>query len=185
MEPGVAREAVGLVGALALVLLSLGVALRALDALPVLISGERPGMARFQSVEAAERALGERVYLPAFFPDTLSWPPATIRVYAGPPKAAAIAFSARDGRSIRLILYQVPGAGESIPMALMPAGRVLHKTEVTMPDGSAILFRLELPGGVIGNDLVWYRAGETLALRYEGPAEELLLIARSLHRRRP
>jgi len=183
--PGTVREAFGLVGSLALVLLTLGVVLRALDALPGLVSGERAGIVRFQSVEGAERALGERIYLPAFFPDTLNWPPASIRVFAGPPKAAAVAFSARDGRSTRLVLYQAPGAGESIPMALMPAGRVLHKTDVTMPDGSAVLFRLELPGGLIGNDLVWYRAEETLALRYVGPADELMLIARSLHRRRP
>lgn len=182
-SPG--REAVSLIGSLVVVVALAGGALRALDAVPHLLTGERKGVTRVQSIDGAERVLGVRLFLPAFFPDTLQWPPASIRVYAGPPASSALAFAGRDGTPDRLMIFQAPGPLASVAMTLMPAVHTLHQTDVEMPEGSAVLLRVEFPDGRIGNDLVWYRPNETLALRYMGRADELVTIARSLRRRRP
>ncbi len=180
-----AREVAALLGGLVVVLLAAGLALRALDALPRVLAGERRGVVRYQSIAGAERALGTRLFLPAFFPDTLQWPPASIRVYAGPPAASALAFAGRDGSPDRLVIYQAVGPRATVPMALMPAGRVLQTVPIPMADGEATLFRLQLADGAIANDLIWYRPDVTLAFRYAGPANELLTIAHSVRRRRP
>lgn len=180
-----AREAATLVVSLAIVTALAGGALRALDAVPQLLTGDGRGVTRFQSIEGAERALGVHLFLPAYFPDTLQWPPTSIRVYAGPPAASALAVAGRDGTPDRLLVYQAPGPLASVALTLMPPVQALHQTEVEMPAGSAVLFRVQFPDGRIGNDLVWYRSDETLALRYMGPADELVTIARSLRRRRP
>lgn len=179
-----AREVVGLVGGLGVVLLAAALSLRALDALPRVLSGEHLGVTRYESIEGADRALGERLFLPAFFPDTLQWPPASIRVYAGPPRASALAFAGRDGSRDRLVICQAPGRRATVPMALMPAGRVLEAVKVPMPEGEASLVRLQRADGAIANDLIWYRPDVTLAFRYAGPANELLTIARSVRRSR-
>jgi hypothetical protein len=180
-----AREAVALVGGLGVVLLAAALSLRALDALPRVVSGEHRGVTRYESIAGAERALGSRLFLPAFFPDTLQWPPTSIRVYAGPPVASALAFAGRDGSPDRLVIYQAPGRRATVPMALMPAGRVLQTVPIPMAEGDAQLVRLELADGTIANDLIWYRPDVTLAFRYAGPANELLTIAHSVRRRRP
>lgn len=178
-------EAARLIGALGLVLLGAGGALRALDALPQWLGGERRGVTRFPSIEGAERALGERLFMPAYFPDTLRWPPASIRVFDGPPAWAALEFASRDGGTPGLVMYQARGTGAPAAVAVMPPARVLHEVDLPMEVGTATLVRVELPDGAIGNDLVWHRGDETLALRYLGPADELVTIARSLRRRRP
>ena len=179
------REAARAIGGLALVLAAAALALRALDAVPRLVTGEHPGVVRYQSIDGAEHALGVRLFVPAFFPDTLRWPPSSIRVFEGPPACAALAFDGHDGESERLLLFQAPGARASIAMALMPSARVLHQAQVDLAVGSATLFRVELADGRTGNDLIWYRPDETVALRYEGAADELVRIAHSLRRRRP
>lgn len=180
-----AREAAALAGGLGVVLFAAVLALRAFDALPRVLSGEHRGVTRYESIEGAERVLGFRLFLPAFFPDTLQWPPASVRVYKGPPAASALAFAGRDGSPDRLVIYQVPGARATVPMALMPAGQMLQTVQVPMPVGEGTLIRFEAPDGAIANDLIWYRPDVTLAFRYAGPANELLTIARSARRSRP
>ena len=182
---GWARETARVIVVLAAVMGAAALALRALDAAPRLVTGERRGVARFLSIDGAEHALGVRLFVPAFFPDTLRWPPSSIRVFAGPPACASLAFDGRDGEPERLVIYQAPGPRASIAMALMPSARALHRAEVDLSAGSATLVRVELADGRIGNDLIWYRPDETLALRYDGPADELVRIAHSLRRRRP
>jgi len=137
-----------------------------------------------RTIEAAERALGERLFLPAYFPDTLVWPPASILVLRRPVPAVAVVFG-REQADGGLICYQARGARATIPMALMPAGQVLVETPVEMPEGEARLVRLQSADGAIVNDLIWFLGDRTLGLRYDGPAEELLTIARSLRQRRP
>jgi len=180
-----AREAVALGGGLGVVLLAAALSLTALDALPRVLSGEHRGVTRYESIEGAEQALGSHLFLPAFFPDTLRWPPTSIRVYAGPPAASALAFAGRDGSPDRLVVYQAPGPRATVPMALMPAGRVLQTVPVPMPVGEGTMIRFEGADGAIANDLIWYRPDVTLAFRYAGPANELLTIARSARRSRP
>lgn len=179
------REAAGIVGSLVMVMTGAALALRGIDAIPRLLTGEAHGVVRYGSIDAVERAFGRRLLLPAVFPDTLEWPPSLVRFHPAPPVSVALTFAGRDDRSARLVLYESRGARASIPVALMPAGLVLHRVDVPVPDGQAVLYRVQMADGAIRNDLVWPRADGAVALRYAGPADQLLTIARSLRRGRP
>lgn len=179
------RESVGIAVPLVLVVGSAALLLRALDAIPQFLTGEGRGVLRYESVEGVERVFGWHVLLPAFFPDTLQWPAAAIRFYPGPPAAVMMTFAGRDDGVARLVICEARGARASIPMVLMPAGVVLHRVQVPVSEGTAALHRVTTTDGSERNDLVWYRPESTVALRYAGSADELLLIAKSLRRRRP
>jgi hypothetical protein len=182
---GTVRETAGIVGPLVIVMALAVAALRGLDVLPRWVAGEGRGVVRYASVAGVEQVFGERLLMPAFFPATLQWPPAAVRFHAGPPPAVAVTFAARDGGAERLVLYETHGARASIPMALMPAGLVLHRVAVPVAQGEAVLYRVQMSDGAIRNDLVWHRDDAAVALRYAGPADELVTIAKSLRRGRP
>ena len=83
-------------------------------------TGASPGT---QSIEGAERALGTRLFLPAFFPGHAAV--AARRRSAstrGRRRPRRVAFAGRDGSPDRLVIYQAPGRRATVPMALMPAG---------------------------------------------------------------
>jgi hypothetical protein len=176
------REVIRILTGLALVLVGAIVTLSGLDALPDLLSGHNPGIEAYESIEGGQRALGERFLVPAFFPDTLNWPPTAVRVHPAPPKSVALVFAGRDGEPDRLIIFEAFGPRTSIPMALTPSGLVLHRVDVPMTEGECVLYRVQVGDGSTRNDLVWMRPDATVALRYAGSADELITIARSLYR---
>ncbi len=185
-QRGLARDAAEIVGTLIAVTALAGAALRALDALPGLLRREGRGLVRVDSLEAAERLFGEPLLEPAFFPDTIAWPPAIIWVHKGPPVAVVAVFTGRDGRIERLRLCAVRGPG--LPEGLLPPAHRLHRVAVEMQAETAppaVLDRVQIETGAIAHDLVWSRGDLTVALRYTGSADELVAIARSLRRRRP
>jgi hypothetical protein len=94
----------------------------------------------------------------------------------------ALSFSSRRTAD-RLAIFR-RHARASIPMQLMPAGRVLHRVAVPVEEGEATLYRVQMPDGSLRNDFVWHRDDLALAMRYVGPADELRSIALSVHWRR-
>ncbi len=181
MRAATLLHAAGIASSLALVIAGSALVLHGIDAVPGLLTGEGRGIVRYESIEGVEHAFGARLALPAFFPDSLRWPPERVRLHAAPPVTAALSFAGRDGQADRLAIYQARGARASIPMSLMPAGRVLHRVAVPVTEGEAALYRVQLPNGSIRNDFIWHRDEASLALRYAGPADELLSIALSVH----
>lgn len=181
MRAATLLHAAGIAGSLAVVMAGSALALYAIDALPGLLTGDGTGIVRYESIEGVERAFGRRLALPAFFPDSLRWPPAVVRFHDAPPVTAALSFTGRDGQADRLMVYQARGGRASIPMQLMPAGRVLHRVEVPVTEGKAALYRVQMPDGSLRHDFIWHRDDTSLALRYAGPADELLSIALSVH----
>jgi len=184
MRGATVLHAAGIAGSLAAVIAGSALVLHGVDAIPGLLTGDGKGIVRYESIEGVERAFGERLALPAFFPDTLRWPPDAVRFHAAPPVAVALSFAGRDGQADRLAIFQARGARASIPIQLMPAGRVLHRVAVPVNEGEATLYRVQMPDGSMRNDFVWHRDDVALALRYAGPADELLSIALSVRWRR-
>jgi hypothetical protein len=177
-------HAAGIAGSLAVVVAGSALALYAVDAVPGLLTGDGTGIVRFESIEGAERAFGGRLALPAFFPDSLRWPPDVVRFHEAPPMTVALSFTGREGQADRLTICQARGARASIPMPLMPAGRVLHRVAVPVNEGQAAMYRVQMPDGSLRHDFIWHRDDVSLAMRYAGPADELLSIALSVHWRR-
>jgi hypothetical protein len=154
--------------------------LRGLDALPGYLLGEPREVKRYRTLEEVERKLGERVLLPAYFPDTLRWPPAAIRLASGPLPSLTLTFTGRDGGEERLILSQAVGGGGAASPRLLPPGLVLYATAVPVGGTEGELSRIKGEDGAIWHDLPWRREGRQVALRFRGPVEELLKMARSM-----
>ena len=160
--------------------------LRGLDALGRYLQGEPRGGTRYGSVEEVERRLGARLLLPAYFPETLEWPPATIRLLAGPPPSVVLSFAGRKGSGQRLVIYyQISGGAGPILPEPLPPGQVLHTTTVSLQGSEGELSRIASEDGEIWHALSWEKEGRRIALRFKGPLGELLKMARSMGRQGP
>ncbi len=157
-------------------------ALKALDRVPAWVAGTPHGVRVYESVGDAEHALGARIWLPAFYPDTLAWPPARVDAWPGPPAVVAVHVNARRGGGERLVVVQSIGSPASPPPILLAAGEILNRAEVVVGGRAAVVTRVVVPDGDVVHDVQWDQAGRRVTVRYHGPVEELLLIADSLER---
>jgi hypothetical protein len=155
------------------------------DAIPGYISGRPRGVTPVGTIEQAERRLGGRLRLPAYFPESLRWPPVSVDIYPGPPAAAAIAFAGADGPAVRLVLCQTLGPAQSMPVKLLPPGLFLEAARTTVGGEQGTLTRIQLDDGRIVHELTWQDAGRLLVLRFDGSVEQLMTLARSLNADRP
>lgn len=174
------RQLTLVLAVLGLVLGAMAGLLRGLDALAGYLGGEPRGVKRYRSIEEVEKKLGARVFLPAYFPDTLERPPAGIRLVSGSPPSLAVSFLGREGKTERLFVYQTVGGADAIPSAVLPSGQLLHTTVISLDASEGTLSRVLGEDGEIWHVLTWQRRGRQLALRFKGSVEELLRMARSL-----
>jgi hypothetical protein len=163
------------------VILGACVVLLLLDRLPGLLSGLPRGVLPVGTVEDAERTLHARLLLPAYFPDTLRWPPVAVDIYFGPPAAAAVAFAGRTGPVVRLMVCQTIEPAGSVPVKLLPPGLILESARTRVGNDPGTLTRLQLDDGRVVNELTWHRADRLFALRFDGPVEQLMTLAQSVN----
>jgi hypothetical protein len=155
--------------------------LATLDAVPAWINGESRDVRPVRSLEEAEQRVRARLILPAYFPDSLSWPPERIRVLPGKPPAVALTLSGRDGGSPQLVLAQTVGRGE-VSDRLLPVAGALDDSRVALARAEGAQGRLRRvvgPDGEIWRELAWIQDGRSLVVRSKGSLEELLRMARS------
>jgi hypothetical protein len=168
---------------LALVIGTAAGLLRALDSVPDFVRGEPRGAKRLRSVEEVEQRLSQRLLLPAYFPDTLRWPPATIRIHDGPPPSVALTFLDQSGETV-FVVYQSFGTPAAPPRELLPPMQALQSSRVALHDKDAELVRLLGADGRIWHDVAWRDEGRAVTLRFRGAVGELLTMARSTRERR-
>jgi hypothetical protein len=128
-----ARDLVSLLLVLALA----AALLRGLDVLPQEL-GEPAGGRPFGSIAEVERRLGERLARPAYFPESLAWPPARLRVGGQRPATVVMGFTARSGGAERLLLGQTIGGAAEMPARLWSPGWVLEAAEVRLATGAPL-----------------------------------------------
>jgi hypothetical protein len=166
----------------ALVVAGTVVALAALDRLPGVLVGEPSGVWPVPSVRELERRTGARVRLPAFFPDTLAWPPTAVRLAPGRPPSAAVVFASRaTGRPVLVVCETLGSAGTISPALLEPA-EVLQATPVDISGRPGTLARLTPAAGGVLLEVRWTSLDRTYCLRFFGPLDQLLRMADSLER---
>ncbi len=158
--------------------------LRGLDLVGRSLS-EPPGGRRFASVVEVERRVGARLFLPAYFPQTLSWPPSSIRAAGLSPVAVLLSFSRAGGGPDELLMAQTVGGRGEIPPDLLEPIVALDTAEAEAGDGPARLDRLLAADGSTWYEVRFTRGASSLVLRGRGPAEVLLKMARSVHREGP
>jgi hypothetical protein len=132
---------------------------------------------RARTLEDAEQRLRARITLPAYFPDSLRWPPSSVRLVASPP-SVALTFEARGGGVVLVFAQTLGGKGPPSPLLLAEAA-VLQRGTVALGDREAALLRVIGEDGEVWNELDWTQGGSRFAMRGKGSLEELIRMARS------
>lgn len=182
-EPGWASEPARLVATWVAVVAGGACGLRLVDAIPRLVLGESRGIETCADLADAEARVGAPIALPKFFPETLVWPPQTILFAYGPPKATTVTFLDRATGAPRLTLYQSLSNDGTFPDTIRPPVDVFHEVAVDLDGDAGRLLRVRAPRGEIWDEIHWRRDGMSFAIRYRGPGEETLRIARSVEGR--
>jgi len=179
--PGL-RDVMRLFGAYLGAVAGVSAALLFLDSVPALLLGGARGVRVQPTVDAAERVLGGRLLVPAYFPESYRWPPRLVRTTAAPIRAAALTFASRDGRRPDLLLVQSLDGDVPLPAKFLPAGPQTHRVAVDLDGTPATLTDVLLPPDGTFFDLSFVAAGRRVVFRFQGAPEEVLQMARSLLR---
>lgn len=177
------RQALSMIARYLLVMSVAAAGLAVLDRVPAWLTGATHGARVYPTIAAAEEALGASLWLPAYYPDVLAWPPERVEATAE-PRVAAIRIADRQRRAERLVICQSIGAvapAAGFPELLPPAEEV-SAAEVKVDGHPARLARLMTPGGRIVHDLSWAQDGRRVTMRYEGTVVDLLRMAASMGR---
>jgi len=179
-EAGV--ELARMLATLGWVTLATAITLAGLNALPGRIAGDTGEVRRAATLDEAERRLGARLYMPAYFPDHLAWPPAAVRVAGGRGGSARLEVHAREGGAPVLELLESATPGEPIADALLGERRVF-RTSRTMVGTLPATIADVLYDGTTWQELSWEVQGRSVALRTRGSVDELYRMARSVRGR--
>lgn len=142
-----------------------------------------PGlMARYPSIEDAVAKLGLReVYVPAYFPESLGWPPAEILAQSRPYEAVIMQFvRARDGETA-LVISQARSADFEPEVAV----RIHTVREIVPVDLDGRKARLEAGScedGSACSRIRWEEGEVRIVLTMRAPPAEIIRIARSMRR---
>lgn len=102
------------------VLGSLAVGLRVLDAIPPWLLGEPRAPRVYETIHHFERDQQTRLLVPFVFPDWLVWPPAEVVLGPGTGRPVLLRFERSDGQGTGLLLAQTLDGDHPIPARLLP-----------------------------------------------------------------
>lgn len=174
---GMASRFLWRVGGVALPLLGtvvvVALGLRLLGALPSIWL--RPPETAFTSIEAAERALGVRIWLPVYFPEYLDFPPEAIRVRRDPVPQVWLSFRGRgEGEGTRLTIAQFLTDLDPLPPEVLPPAATFGLPVDIAGYAGAVA---EEEGGY---RIYWRTADRQVLVKATLPLQELLRMMRSL-----
>jgi hypothetical protein len=159
--------------------------LAGLNHVPDLVGSNPRRVRSAASLSAVEARLGQGLLVPAYFPQWLRWPPASVRFVEGPPAAVAFTLEGRDDGRPVLVIAQAIARHAEMPLRLLPAGVVLESAPVRIFDEPGTLRRVQLPDGDAWQDLSWIEQGRPVVFRFRGHSADVMRMARSLRKERP
>jgi hypothetical protein len=145
--------------------------LRVADALPRVALGVPRGVERAADVAQLERETGRKMPVPAYYPDTIQWPPAEARVHM--EGSAAIWCRQRSGGATALVVA-------TGPPGLLPPAVDLQREDMMLGHRPATVSRVRDADGVVWQQVRWRTPGQIILIRYRGTLDELLKIAGSV-----
>jgi hypothetical protein len=153
--------------------------LRAADAVPRLALGLPRGVVRAADLADLERRSGRRVPVPAYYPDTLEWPPAEARLHAS--GSAAIWCRRRGGSETALIIATAAAGMPEVAAAVLPASVELQREAATLDARPAVVSRVRDADGAVWHQVQWQTPGQIILIRYRGTLDELMKMAGSVN----
>jgi hypothetical protein len=157
------------------------VTLGVLGRMPTWLGGEERHVRVVETVDEAARRAGARLYLPAYFPRRLAWPPDRIRIAGGHGGSVAITFTSTEDGLPSLILYQATVAGEPVSPLLLGKTRLLHESKTRIGTTPAVVANV-LADGANWQQLSWQVGGIQLVLRARSAEPELHKLAHGVRR---
>jgi hypothetical protein len=167
-----------MLGTWLIVVAAAAVGLRVADALPRVALGIPRGVSRAASIADLERATGWRMPVPAYYPDSIEWPPVELRMHAG--GSAAIWCRQRPAGGIAMILASAPAAAGGVAGALLPDAVELQREEAVLGPHPALVSRVRDAEGAVWQQVQWRAGGRIILIRYRGTLDQLLKMAGSI-----
>jgi len=155
-------------------------ALKVMNWLPLAMQKET--IRRYASVEEVHAALGmKNIYVPSYFPQQITWPPATILAQGKPFFAIVMEFTRADKRNIALVISQSEGGALDVENPIKITD-VTEKVQYTIKGRDAAL-----TVGTCGNDepcsgITWREEKYTVSVLMKSAPFELTKIAESMIR---
>ena len=140
-----------------------------------------PGlMARYPSIESAVATLGIRkVYVPAYFPETLSWPPAEVLAQNKPYPAVVMEFSGTRGGQTVLVVSQAAST-LFVPDAAIRFRTINEKVPLDLRGRRASLEAGVCEDRSACSRVQWDEGEVRIVLTMKAPSVELIRIAESM-----
>lgn len=173
------------VGTFAGVMLATTVTLAALNTLPEWLGNNPYSVRSAASISAAEARLGQGLWLPAYYPQWLAWPPAEVRYVSGPPSIVGLELHARDTGEPVMHYVQSAAASVAVPERLLPLAQRSDESAVRVSGYPATLATVRLADGSRWRELAWSDGDARFVMRYRGHDPDVLRMARSLRKERP
>lgn len=154
--------------------------LKLLNWLPSLLQDE--GMKKYGSVEEVAAALKiPRVYIPAYFPEYINWPPAEIFAQKRPFQVVMMHFTHRDSRSFALSFFQVDSRAAFEPAYKSDVLYVRNESQVRIKNRTGELVIAVCSGQQRCNRLSWEEGIYRITLIADDTPEQLIKMAESIY----
>lgn len=157
------------------------VTLGVLGKVPGWLAGEERHVRVVETIDEAARRADARLYLPAYFPRRLAWPPERIRIAGGRGGSVAVTFKSSEDGLPSLVVFQATRVGDAISPLLLGRQDVLKRSRTTVGRVPAVLLSVVVDGAV-WQQLEWQIDGIPLVLRARSAEPELHRIAHGLRR---
>jgi hypothetical protein len=154
--------------------------LKLLNWLPSVLQDE--GIKKYSSVEEVRTALKiPRVYIPAYFPEYIKWPPAEIFAQRRPFPLVMMHFTHRDSRSFALSLFQVDSRAGFEPAYKSDVLYVRKESQVSINGRAGNLVIAVCSGRERCNRITWEEGIYSITLVADDTPEQLIKMAESIY----
>lgn len=153
-------------------------ALGLLDRLPSMF--QPGGVRRYASIAQAQSDLGiRRIYVPAYFPKTLTWPPSRILAQSKPFEAVVLEFRRVDSTEVGLVITQT--SSRRLPQEpAIHLKRIRQTTSVNLKGRQSLVESGSCDDGERCSQITFVEGDLWMTVQMRSSPAELLLLAGSM-----
>ncbi len=153
--------------------------LKLLNWIPVSMRGE--GLSRYKTVDDARTGLKlKKIYLPAYFPQYLKWPPREVYAQKKPFVVVLMHFSGRDSDDIVLSIREAESGHLEFLKSRIEPEAVTGEENITLKGRPAMLVHGVCPGKEPCNSVTWQDRGYDFTVIMKDSSKELLRVSESM-----